>query len=365
MRVVHVLGRLSLGGTERQLVGMLRSAALHEVWEPSVVLLRDEAVEQLKRELTDAGVPVTAVPATRRYDLTWLLSVRRAILAEHADVIHSSLWGANVVTRAALALPSRPPVVLSERRVEYFRPRWQRYVDRSLRRNADLYVGNSREVEEFIQQWHDVPTRRTRRVHNGIDPAVFHPRSSDDVSLSAGERPLVVAAMGRLIAVKGFQTVIAGFARLVSDHASMQFELRVAGDGPDRTRLEALAQGLPVQFVGQIPQPTDVAAFLRGADVFVHMSAAEGLPNVVLEARACGVPVIVSDGAGMSEAAPGAPLVAAGDADALAAALTQLALNKRSGASGRDLGMAGVPTFREVAGEHYRIFNEAASLRGH
>jgi glycosyltransferase involved in cell wall biosynthesis len=100
-----------------------------------------------------------------------------------------------------------------------------------------------------------------------------------------------------------------------------------------------------------------VADFLRSLDVFVLPSRAEGLPNVVLEAAACGVPVVATEAPGLSDAAAGAVLVPPDDPGALADALHRQAVSPVP-ASPRD-----VQTFDEVARAHARVFESALRRR--
>ena len=72
-------------------------------------------------------------------------------------------------------------------------------------------------------------------------------------------------------------------------------ELTVVGDGPERAKLERMADGLPVVFAGHTEAPPDVAAFLRTLDVFIMPSRWEGFPNALIEALACGVPAVATD----------------------------------------------------------------------
>ena len=103
-----------------------------------------------------------------------------------------------------------------------------------------------------------------------------------------------VVYVGRLIKSKGVADLIAAVKTLPDA------ELLVVGDGPDRERLEALAQESRVTFVGRV-SPVEVIDYLRQARVFVLPSSGEGFPNVVAEAMAAGIPVVATRTAGIPD----------------------------------------------------------------
>lgn len=138
-------------------------------------------------------------------------------------------------------------------------------------------------------------------VPNGVDTAIFHPRDRDETraELGLGPEPIVLA-LGRLDREKGNHTAVSALAQL-----DPPIRLVIVGDGPDRGRLEALADSLGVAdrvtFAGS--QPTDVVArYLAVSDAFVLLTELnEGAPMVLVEAMATGVPVIASDIAQIAE----------------------------------------------------------------
>ncbi len=348
-KVMHVMARLAPAGTERQLIGMLQ-AAHGTLWDAHLVVLYHgfPLADELARTM-----PVTQLPYSTGYDPRRPGALRGLVSSSGAEVVHSSLWGANVVTRTSLAGPGRPAVVVSERRVEDFRKPWTRVLDRALQPVTDHYIGNSLDVVGFIGRAHGVPRDRISLIRNGIDGTVFHPATSPRLP-RAGIR---VGGVGRLVPEKGFDTAVAALPAILARHPGS--ELLIAGQGPERAALERAAEGLPVRLVGQLSTPADVASFMRDLDVFVLPSHFEGLPNVVLEALACGIPVVATDVPGMAEAAGGrATLVPPGDPVALAAAIVAAAgrVTERP-AAGQ------VQSFTDVAEQHLAVFETALTRR--
>ena len=129
-------------------------------------------------------------------------------------------------------------------------------------------------------------------------------------SAAAGGRFAIAA--GRLAPEKGFADAIAACARA-------GLPLVIAGDGPQREELRALAAGADVRFTGRIA-PAELAALRRDAAVAIVPSRyQEILPLAALEAMAAGLPVVASRAGGLAELVPGEGLYPPGDVGALAA----------------------------------------------
>ncbi len=345
LSIVHVIGRMPGDGTQRQLAGMLRCAHRRH-WNATLAVLR--AGDPLAREVADAGIPVVEF---RGHDADpWRFASLRALLRS-ADVVHSSLWGANMYTRlAVLTLSRRPAVVVSERSVEDFRTRPRRAVDRILRRWTEEYVANSNAVADFVEWAHHAPRNRITVIRNGIDRTTFHPGTSR----RANHEPARLGTVGRLIPEKGVDVLLEALPAIVAKRPAV---LTVVGDGPQRKTLERKARDLPVEFVGHVGSPIEVAEFLRSIDVFVMPSRWEGLPNSLLEALACGTSVVASDVPGVAEAARGnAVLVLPDQPVALAEAVCR-SLDSASRPSVR------LDSFEEVASRHLAVFERARRCR--
>src|SRR5213078_1687743 len=99
--------------------------------------------------------------------------------------------------------------------------------------------------------------------------------------------------VGRMVAVKGLDLLLDAADRLRS--RGIEFQLVLAGDGPERQRLEdraiALGLGQSLRFVGSVPH-ADLPNWYRAADWTVLTSVSEGVPNVLLESHACGTPFV-------------------------------------------------------------------------
>ncbi|RMG07933.1 MAG: glycosyltransferase, partial [Planctomycetota bacterium] len=203
------------------------------------------------------------------------------------------------------------------------------------------------------------------RLPNGVDRRRFRPPLAPPRA-----RPPRLLFLGRLDEQKRPDLLLEAFAGLVgapdaADALPPELELHFAGEGPWRARLEASARALGlegrVRFLGLC---ADAPGLLRSGPLALALpSVAEGMPNAVLEALACGVPVVASDLPGTREAAGDAALlVPPGDLPALRAALARVladdGLRARLAAAGPE--RARSFDLDALAARHLALFHELA-----
>lgn len=344
------MSRMEPSGTELQLVGTLRAA--RSKWRPTLCVLYPGF--PLAQQVADEGIELIELDGRSRTHLDRMRKLRRLARSGEFDVVHTSLWGASAFARTSVLGPARPAVVMSERRVEDFRGRKRRLLDQGLARATDQWIGNSQDVCDFIQRAHGAPADRVHLIRNGVDTSVFHPVEGH----RRGSGPLRIGALGRLVHQKGFDVLLEALP-IVRAGVDIDVEVVVAGSGELHDELTAQADGLPVTFIGPINGAQAVAEYLRGLDLFVMPSRYEGLPNAVIEAIACGVPVIASDVAGMREATgSAATLVPAENPAALAAAIVAATAEPPRGEAPI------VRSFDQVADDHLSVFESAFERRG-
>lgn len=175
-------------------------------------------------------------------------------------------------------------------------------------------------------------------VRCGIDARQFSPRETP-----APDGPPSILTVGRLEVRKGHAILVEALALIAGE--GVHARLTIVGEGPERRTLTRLTAELGiadrVTLAGAVPHE-DISAYLRSADIFCMPSFAEGIPIALMEAMACGLPVIASMIMGIPELVEdgvSGTLVTPGDVSALAAGLRhQLVdreLRERMGAAGR------------------------------
>ncbi len=185
----------------------------------------------------------------------------------------------------------------------------------------------SRDLARVAERDYGADTARIRVIPNGCDAATFHLRDRDEArtALSVPADFQLAVYVGRLVPEKGLRELLAAFEQLAA--ADPRMALALVGDGPMRHELAALAARLPAGRVfmpGALPAG-EVAAWMAAANVVTLPSYSEGHPNVLVEALACGRPVVATPVGGIPEVVDESTgiLVPARDPDALAKGLQQ------------------------------------------
>jgi glycosyltransferase involved in cell wall biosynthesis len=166
-------------------------------------------------------------------------------------------------------------------------------------RRAARIIVPSRYLAEIVTGW-GVPGDRVRVVYNAVDVAHHHGSPQSPPDLEPGS--LVVLTAARLAPWKGIDHLLRAF-RIVAGELD-RARLVIAGDGPDRSRLEELADELGLRgrvlWLGNVDR-RDLLSWMSHARLFALLSEYEGFSHVLLEAMALGVPVVASAAGGNPE----------------------------------------------------------------
>ena len=316
------------GGPERDTV-LLCNALAAEGVPVTILALREEGP---LRSLVDPAVHVVIVSGRRmRYAVPGLRRVIRALAP--SVVVSSGIPSLNLATLVAvrtLVHRQRPKVVLREAAVpsmaRHDPSRSNRIAYRILRhlyRHADRIITLTDEAGRELVENFSVPETMISVMRlNAVIPPSLVARLSQWDGETGRERDLIVC-VGRLSREKDQRTLLRAMTLMPPERP---WRLAIVGDGPERAALEAFARshGLADRtvFVGYVADPF---AWMMRARVVVLPSIYEGLPCVIMEALACGTPVVCTDCPhGPREILEGGrygTLIPVGDAAAMAAAI--------------------------------------------
>ena len=296
LRVMLLSTDLEKGGLPLRLVRLARHLRTVDV-EPIVGCLARRG--PLNDRLGSLGVETFSCDAAGPFDVRCLSALARLVRHLDPDLIHSSLFHANLAARLVGRIDRRRPLLTSTVTIETQR-KWHLLVEALTCDFSDLHVANSEAVARHLRDDVGLSPERLRVIPNGLDLAeIDHapPARRDELGLR-GDVPLIVWA-GRMDPVKNLETLIDVFAE-VRRRAAVQ--LLLLGDGPQRARIQTRVAMRGLQsFVSFAGWSENVVGWIKTADLLLLPSFTEGSPNVVLEAMACGCPVVASDVPGCRE----------------------------------------------------------------
>lgn len=288
---------LQPGGAERALVQIVRRLN-REKWAPVVYSLTGTG--PLADELRLAGIPTEILHANSPWDARIIWRLAKKLKAQKPVLLQTFLFHANLAGRFAASLAGVPHV-LSGIRVSEKRTNGHLFLDRWTNSLVDLNICVSQSVADFSVQQGKLSESKVTVIPNGVEFEVFDTAEAMDLSpWGIPQEAKVILFVGRLDPQKApgdLLTAFACFAEQVAD-----FHLLFVGDGPLKAELQQNASQLPctsrVHFAGWQPQ---IPQLMQAADCLVLPSLWEGMPNVVLEAMASGLPVISTAVDGVSE----------------------------------------------------------------
>jgi glycosyltransferase involved in cell wall biosynthesis len=318
LRIAQVVYTLKQGGSERVACNLATHFDRRRI-EPVIYTLDGRG--PLAEELRQAGIPTADLG--RRPGFDWRL-IGRLVRRFRRDRIHvvQPHHHTQLVYSALAARLAGCALVHVEH--EYFSMQSAK-ARRRFRLLAPLChrvvaVGDA--VGAFLRDTFALTSAQLIVIGNGIDTDRYSPPPA--ATGVASERVPVIGHVARLEPEKDQDTLLRAFRRV---RAKRPARLVIVGDGSRRPHLEALARDLELEDVEFLGARHDVAELLRGIDVFVLSSINEGLPLSVLEAQACGRPVVataVGDIPSVVKDGVTGFTVPTGDADALAQQLLRV-----------------------------------------
>ncbi|MGH9583320.1 MAG: glycosyltransferase [Bryobacteraceae bacterium] len=332
MRIVQLVESLEWGGLERMALDLAiaQKAAGHQTFLYSV--LRSGP---LQAEAEAAGVPVVSFFKRPGISFGTLMQIARQLRSHRAEVVHVHTPGRHHDGAVAARL-ARVPVVVSTRHGpadssgRLYQERYFRYTVPLT--NRVVFV--SEQTRKFLVEKNALPESKASVILNGICVDRFMAQPARPGSACPRIR---FGTVGRLVPVKAHSNLIEAFARVTSriDGA----ELRILGGGPLHGQLQEQVDKLGLQSRVKLEGPNaNVAGFLRDLDIFVLASNSEGLPLVILEAMASGLPIVSTRVGGVPEAAPEGEVAwycPIGSVEALAEAMIQAASSTDLSARGQ------------------------------
>ncbi len=357
---------LDAGGAERALVQIVTRLDRSR-WDPAVYCLSRRG--ELADVLEGAGVETHCLNAGPS-DVLVIPRLARLLRKRPPAVLQTFLFHANLAGRLAAAR-ARVPIVVSGIRVAEREKGWHLRLERWTKKLVTHHVCVSQAVADFAERELRLPPGQISVIANGVDAEFYAkaaPADLETFGIPPGAPTLLF--VGRLHRQKGVFDLLSAMLQLEAVE-ERNVHLLMVGDGPLRGEAEAFVAGSLIQSrVHWLGKRDDVASLMKSSTALVLPSLWEGMPNVVLEAMAAGLPVVATGVDGTRELVTHnvtGRLCEPGRSDSLAAALAAL-LDAPAAASEMaaraQLSVAKHFTWGSAAAEYDRLWRRLLAEQG-
>ncbi len=348
--IAHVVYRFNVGGLENGVVNLINNMP-EECYRHAVISLTD--ITDFRNRIRRKNVEFVALNKPAGHALRIYPRLHSLFRSMRPAIVHSRNLAALEVSAPAWA--AGVPVRIHG---EHGRDvgdldgsnRKYRWVRRLYSPFVTHYVALSRDLEGYLVGKVGIAKTRVTQLYNGVDIALFHPANGARVPISGcpftGEALFLVGTVGRMEPVKDQTNLAAAFIEAVRRAPELRGRLRLVmvGDGPLRVAASTiLRQAGMADLAWLTGERSDIPDVLRGLDCFVLPSLAEGISNTILEAMACGLPVVATDVGGNKElldSGTTGELVPAADPVRLAQAIRAYVANPSAAAAAGRAGRA-------------------------
>jgi glycosyltransferase involved in cell wall biosynthesis len=298
-RICYVIPSMSPGGTERQLVNLVRGLVRdHEI---TVVCMSHDGA--LAGDARRAGAHVRVMGIRRGWNFTARSKLRRIFSTFAPDIVHTFLFGFDLFADLAARDVCVPVVVSSRRELAVWQQSWHLYLQKWANRYVDCIVANSRAAMDFAIEREKAPAELFRVIYNGIQADEYISTFEPDHVRLRFRIPFhrhVIGIVANFSPVKDHALFVAAADMLLKRRADVHFLL--VGTGPLVGHVEGLIikRGLDENFT-RVSTLTEIADLYRLMSVCVLSSKVEGFPNALIEAMAAGTPVVAPAVGGIRE----------------------------------------------------------------
>lgn len=296
LRVLQLGSPAGMYGAERWIIALVKHLDRRKI-QSTVAVIQDDSSQSapLCAEAVSLGFATQIFQAKGRFNLAAIGALRKYIIEYRIDILHTHFYKTDIIGYLATRGTSCKIVSTPHG--------WSRKMDFKLwcyemadRMVFPLLDGVAPLSEDLYSSLAKMPFLRKRLyfIRNGVDLSEIDEIREIESTLLNGKKEgkIILGYIGQLIPRKGLDNLL----KAVSLLQSRNCELYLIGDGPERERLEHIAEEKKIrEKVHFLGFQTDRLKFLLGFDVLILPSRLEGIPRCLMEAMAAGVPVVASD----------------------------------------------------------------------
>jgi sugar transferase (PEP-CTERM/EpsH1 system associated) len=297
MKIIHIVNSLECGGLEQLVLQLVKK--LNKDGIPSEIICLNGAGE-LSEEARDAGITLLEMGKKPGFEPKLILRLAKVLKQSNADIVHTHNFAPLIYGSLAARLAGKP--CMNTRHGRTADKIWS-----LIWMLNSFVVPVSTDTKNYLIKSNRIDPDKIRIIYNGVDLTRYSMNDADEnrktlrTKMNIPESSFVLLSVGRLSAEKDHETLLKAFRKL--RRKKMDAFLLIAGDGALKPHLEKTAIDFGVadrvRFLGF---RNDVVQLLNSCDVFVLSSYREGLSLSILEAMACGKPIIATKIGGTPEA---------------------------------------------------------------
>ncbi len=302
MNVLHLRASNFYGGPERQLHFHARLARQSGVNLTVSSFTESGSRPEFLEVIAADGIPTHAFEVTSAYDIGAIRKVGQYLRENDIDILCTHDYRTHLVGMLSHGKKDLRWIAFSRGFTkENLKIRLYHALDKIFIRQADHIVAVSESQKKKLVRLL-VPSKKISTVHNAIDSANFEAVDPINLRKKFGFPPesIISISGGRFSEEKGQIYLVRAAFEAIKQNTSLRFIL--FGDGPDLEKIRRLLRDRGLEDKILCPGfERNLVAHLKGADILINPSLSEGLPNIVLESMAVGVPVIATNVGGLPE----------------------------------------------------------------
>jgi glycosyltransferase involved in cell wall biosynthesis len=296
MHIVQIIDSLDWGGAQKLQVIFANEVRSKDVILTIISLQDNDSSTSIHADLSAAGAELIFLPARRILNTKRLQRIYQIIRHRKVDLIHTHLTFANILGALVGWLTNTPVIsTLHSERFDHIDPRWQRMEEWALRNGTRKVIA----VGQSVITGHQgrLGAKEMLLVPNAVpefSAITLEKKKSIRRELVAESESILLISVGRLSPPKGYFDLLSAFKRVARKHPNTHLMIVGGGDLFADLSAEIDSCGM-VGRVHLLGQRNDVPELLMASDIYVSASHWEGLPIVILEALAAGLPIVATE----------------------------------------------------------------------
>ncbi|MCX7927266.1 MAG: glycosyltransferase [Candidatus Omnitrophica bacterium] len=297
IHIMHIQESLEVGGMENGIVNLVNYLD-KDLFSLSLCCLNKEG-EFVKR-VDKSRIKIFCLHQREGFSINLFDKIKKLILKEKVDIVHTHNYYSGLYGIIASKLAGTPVIIHGEHGTLVLSQLRRLWAMRFLSRLVDKFFVVSASLKKELISKISIPENKIDVLINGVDTEKFSPISYSTIRDELGISPetFVFGSVGRLVPIKNLRLLIEAKKKL--DQEEVDTKCIIIGDGPCKKELERYAQQIKTEIIF-LGERNNMPLLYPIFDIFVLVSLSEGMSNTILEAMACGKPVIATHVGGNKE----------------------------------------------------------------